>query len=79
MSDVTQILDAIGRGNAKATDQLPPLAYEELQLLAAQKLSHEKPGQTLQATALVHEGYLQRLGLPPIATEGGCTRRSQVL
>ena len=59
MSDVTRILNAIERGDAKATDELLPLVYEELRLLAAQKLSHETPGQTLQATALVHEAYLR--------------------
>jgi len=59
MSDVTRILNAIERGEAKATDELLPLVYEELRLLAAQKLSHEPPGQTLQATALVHEAYLR--------------------
>jgi len=59
MSDVTRILNAIERGEAKATDELLPLVYEELRLLAAQKLSQEKPGQTLQATALVHEAYLR--------------------
>ncbi len=59
MSDVTRILNAIERGDAKATDELLPLVYEELRVLAAQKLSHETPGQTLQATALVHEAYLR--------------------
>jgi hypothetical protein len=59
MSDVTRILNAIEGGDAKATDQLLPLVYEELRILAAQKLSHEKPGQTLQATALVHEAYMR--------------------
>lgn len=59
MSDVTRILDAIERGDAKATDDLLPLVYDELRLLAAQRLSHESPGQTLQATALVHEAYLR--------------------
>jgi len=62
MSDVTRILNAIERGDAKATDELLPLVYEELRLLAAQKLSHEPPGQTLQATALVHEAYIRLLG-----------------
>jgi len=62
MSDVTRILNAIERGDAGATDELLPLVYEELRLLAAQKLSHEKPGQTLQATALVHEAYLRLVG-----------------
>ncbi|NQV36156.1 MAG: sigma-70 family RNA polymerase sigma factor [Phycisphaeraceae bacterium] len=59
MSDVTRILNAIEQGDEKATDELLPLVYEELRILAAQKLSHEKPGQTLQATALVHEVYLR--------------------
>jgi RNA polymerase sigma factor (TIGR02999 family) len=62
MSDVTRILNAIGKGDAKAADGLLPLVYEELRLLAAQKLSHEPPGQTLQATALVHEVYLRLVG-----------------
>jgi RNA polymerase sigma factor (TIGR02999 family) len=62
MSDVTRILDAIERGDAKATDELLPLVYEELRLLAAQRLSREAPGQTLQATALVHEAYLRLVG-----------------
>ena len=65
MSDVTRILNAIERGDAKATDELLPLVYEELRLLAAQKLSHEAPGQTLQATALVHEVYLRLVGDEP--------------
>jgi RNA polymerase sigma factor (TIGR02999 family) len=63
MSDVTRILNAIERGDAGATDELLPLVYEELRALAAQKLSHEPPGQTLQATALVHEAYLRLVGL----------------
>jgi RNA polymerase sigma factor (TIGR02999 family) len=62
MTDVTRILNAIERGDAKAADELLPLVYEELRLLAAQKLSREKPGQTLQATALVHEAYLRLVG-----------------
>jgi len=62
MSDVTRILNAIERGDAKATDELLPLVYEELRVLAARKLSHELPGQTLQATALVHEAYLRLVG-----------------
>jgi RNA polymerase sigma factor (TIGR02999 family) len=59
MSDVTRILNAIEQGDPKAADGLLPLVYEELRLLAAQKLSQERPGQTLQATALVHEAYLR--------------------
>ena len=62
MSDVTHILNAIERGDAKAADELLPLVYEELRLLAAQKLSHESPGHTLQATALVHEAYIRLVG-----------------
>jgi len=65
MSDITRILNAMERGDAKATDELLPLVYEELRLLAAQRLSHEPPGQTLQATALVHETYLRLVGDEP--------------
>ena len=65
MSDVTRILNAIERGEPKATDELLPIVYEELRLLAAQKLSHEPPGQTLQATALVHEAYIRLVGDEP--------------
>jgi RNA polymerase sigma factor (TIGR02999 family) len=65
MTDVTRILNAIERGDAQATDELLPLVYEELRLLAAQKLSHEAPGQTLQATALVHEAYIRLIGDEP--------------
>jgi RNA polymerase sigma factor (TIGR02999 family) len=59
MSDVTHILSAIEQGDPSAAEQLLPLVYNELRRLAAQKLAHEKPGQTLQATALVHEAYLR--------------------
>lgn len=62
MTDVTRILEAIGAGNARAIDELFATVYEELRLLAAQKLCAEKPGQTLQATALVHEAYLRLVG-----------------
>jgi RNA polymerase sigma factor (TIGR02999 family) len=62
MSDVTRILNAIEQGDLKATDELLPLVYEELRLLAARRLSRESPGQTLQATALVHEAYLRLVG-----------------
>ena len=65
MTDVTRILNAIERGDAKATDELLLLVYEELRLLAAQKLSREPPGQTLQATALVHEAYIRLVGDEP--------------
>src|SRR6266478_2736966 len=59
MSDVTRILSAIEQGDAQAAEQLLPLVYAELRKLAAQRLTREKPGQTLQATALVHEAYLR--------------------
>jgi RNA polymerase sigma factor (TIGR02999 family) len=59
MSDVTRILSAIEQGDPAAAEQLLPLVYDELRRLAAQKLAQEKPGQTLQATALVHEVYLR--------------------
>lgn len=62
MSDVTHILSLIEAGDPNASDQLLPLVYEELKKLAATKLALERPGQTLQATALVHEAYLRLIG-----------------
>ena len=62
MSDVTRILNTIEGGDHKAADELLPLVYEELRRLAAQRMSREVPGQTLQATALVHEAYLRLVG-----------------
>src|SRR5205823_5772692 len=62
MSDVTRILNAIEQGDPHAAEQLLPLVYDELRKLAAQKMAQEKPGQTLQATALVHEAYLRLVG-----------------
>jgi len=59
MSDVTQILEAVQRGEAKAADELLPLVYEELRRMAAHKMSHEAQGHTLQATALVHEAWMR--------------------
>jgi RNA polymerase sigma factor (TIGR02999 family) len=59
MSEVTRILSAIEQGDPHAAEQLLPLVYDELRKLAAARLAHEKPGQTLQATALVHEAYLR--------------------
>jgi RNA polymerase sigma factor (TIGR02999 family) len=67
MSDVTRILRDIEQGDPQAAEQLLPLVYEELRKLAAQKLAHENPGQTLQATALVHEAYLRLVGGAPDA------------
>src|ERR1700680_1439547 len=61
MTAVTQILSAIEQGDPHAAEQLLPLVYEELRKLAAQKLAHEKPGQTLDAAARVHEAYVRRL------------------
>lgn len=62
MSDVTQLLSAIDAGDPKAAGQLLPMVYEELRKLAASKMAQEKPGQTLQATALVHEAWLKLVG-----------------
>src|SRR5436190_14421890 len=59
MTDVTRILSAIEQGDPQASEQLLPLVYEDLRKLAAQRLAQEMPGQTLQATALVHEAYLR--------------------
>jgi RNA polymerase sigma factor (TIGR02999 family) len=68
MTDVTRILSAIEQGDPKAAEQLLPLVYDELRKLAARKLAQEKPGQTLQATALVHEAYLRLVGDPNTQT-----------
>src|SRR5210317_1751426 len=62
MNDVTQILSQIEQGDPSAAEQLLPLVYDELRKLAAAKLANEKPGQTLQATALVHDAYLRLVG-----------------
>jgi RNA polymerase sigma factor (TIGR02999 family) len=64
MTEVTRILSAIEHGDPHAAEQLLPLVYDELRKLAAQKLTQEKPGQTLQATALVHEAYLRLVASP---------------
>jgi RNA polymerase sigma factor (TIGR02999 family) len=65
MDEVTRILNAIEQGDPQAAEQLLPLVYEELRRLAARKLAQEKPGQTLEATALVHEAYLRLVGGDP--------------
>ena len=62
MSDITEILDCIKAGNHSAADRLLPLVYDELRQLASAKLAAERPGQTLNATALVHEAYLRLVG-----------------
>ncbi len=61
MSDVTRILNAIEQGDTRSADDLLPLVYDELRLLAAHKMAQELPGQRLQATALVHEAYIRQL------------------
>ena len=70
MSEVTRILSQIDAGDPAAAEQLLPLVYDELRKLAAAKLAHEKPGQTLQATALVHEAYLRLVGPVENAVRG---------
>src|SRR5437660_4499020 len=79
MSEVTHWLNAIDEGDPEAASQLLPLVYDELRQLAAQKLAHEKPGQTLDATALVHEAYLRLVanarGEATDAADGGWANR----
>jgi RNA polymerase sigma factor (TIGR02999 family) len=70
MSEVTRILCAIEQGDPRAAEHLLPLVYDELRKLAAHKLAHEKPGQTLQATALVHEAYVRLVGSGDAASGG---------
>jgi RNA polymerase sigma factor (TIGR02999 family) len=70
MCDVTRILNAIERGDARAVDKLLPIVYEELRLLAARRLGRELPGQTLQPTALVHEAYLRLVEDEPQSWSG---------
>lgn len=70
MSDVTRLLDAVEQGDPMAAEELLPLVYEELRKLAAHKMAHEPPGQTLQATALVHEAWLRLAGDSPRHWEG---------
>jgi RNA polymerase sigma factor (TIGR02999 family) len=70
MNDVTHLLEAVGQGNPKAAEELLPLVYEELRRLAAARMAHENPGQTLQATALVHEAWLRLVGSNPVQWNG---------
>ena len=70
MSEVTQVLNAIQKGDAQASDELLPLVYDELRRLAAYKMANEAPGQTLQPTALVHEAWLRLAGNQNQAWEG---------
>jgi RNA polymerase sigma factor (TIGR02999 family) len=74
MSDVTRILSQIESGDPAAAEQLLPLVYDELRKLARAKLGHEKPGQTLQATALVHEAYLRLVAAPGVRSQGSGVR-----
>jgi len=71
MSEVTRVLCAIEAGDPQAAAQLLPLVYDELRRLAAQRLAHEKPGQTLEATALVHEAYLRLVDVDPVRQWNG--------
>jgi hypothetical protein len=71
MTEVTRILSAIEQGDARAAEQLLPLVYDELRKLASRDLARETPGQTLDATALVHEAYLRLVG-------GGSVRTSRI-
>jgi len=70
MNDVTHLLEAVGQGNPKAAEELLPLVYEELRRLAAARMANESPGQTLQATALVHEAWLRLVGSNPAQWNG---------
>ena len=70
MSDVTHYLNAIDAGDAQAAEQLLPLVYDELRKLAALQMAQEKPGQTLDATALVHEAYLRLVDAPSASSDG---------
>jgi len=70
MADVTQLLDAVERGDLHAAAELLPLVYDELRRLAAAQMAREKPGQTLTATALVHEAYLRLVANPEFANRG---------
>jgi RNA polymerase sigma factor (TIGR02999 family) len=76
MSEVTQILAAIERGEVQGTEQLLPLVYDELRRLAAGKLAQEAPGQTLEPTALVHEAYLRLVGKPARSDSADADRQS---
>jgi RNA polymerase sigma factor (TIGR02999 family) len=70
MTDVTRLLEAANRGDRQAAAQLLPVVYDELRKLAAARLAHEKPGQTLNATALVHEAYMRLVGEQPFDGRG---------
>lgn len=71
MSELTELLDAVAGGNRQATEQLLTVVYDELKRMAAVRMAKEKPGQTLQPTALVHEAYLRLVKPPPVANAPG--------
>src|SRR5437016_7862803 len=75
MGPVTRVLDAIAGGDPHAAGQLLPLVYDELRRLAAAKLAHEKPGQTLDATGLVHEAYLRLVGTNSMSSQARFAER----
>jgi hypothetical protein len=75
MSEVTRVLASIEQGDPHAAAQLLPLVYDELRQLAARRLAHEAPGQTLQATALVHEAYLRLVGMDQARHWNSCKER----
>ena len=77
MHEITRVLDAIDRGEPLAASELLPLVYDELRKLAAHKLAHEKPGQTLDPTALVHEAYLRLVHASEDGAAGENDRRWQ--
>ena len=70
MSEVTRLIEATERGDKQAASQLIPLVYSELRRLASQRLANEKPGHSLEATALVHEAYLRLVGSQPLSGQG---------
>ncbi|HEV8070564.1 MAG TPA: ECF-type sigma factor [Planctomycetaceae bacterium] len=71
MSDVTRLLNSIDQGDSEASEQLLPLVYDELRRLAAHRMAQERPGQTLDATALVHEAYLRLVEVPEVGQWDG--------
>jgi hypothetical protein len=73
MNEVTRVLSALEQGDPGAAGQLLPLVYDELRKLAAARLAHEQPGQTLQATALVHEAYLRLVEADAAARNASCS------
>ena len=79
MNEVTRILSAIEQGDPRAAERLLPMVYDELRALAARRLAREQPGQTLQATALVHEAYVRLVGSAPVPGSEGWSGRNHFL